>query len=256
MARIATLLAPCGRGPVLAAAIASAAALGLGLAAGARIGPASPATAVQEGNQDRGWQDMDPGAMMEMMAQMGAPGPQHKELAVFVGDWKTKMTAMGPGMEAFNSTGTATFEPIMGGRFIKQTFHGSMMGQDFTGMGLSGYNKASQRYEGVWHDDMNTALLYTTGQKTDTGWVYEGEETDPMSGETFAYRHVVTMDGKDAFSFVMQYPPEVAAQMGVRAEEGAKWADAFRIDYTRAGSDDAPEGGNRGGGNAGNGNRR
>jgi uncharacterized membrane protein len=200
---------------------------------------------------------MDPEQMMAMMAQLGEPDEHHEGLAVMVGQWDTKMEALSPGMEAFNSTGTAVFEPVMGGRFIKQTFNGSMMGQDFTGIGLSGYNKASKRHEGVWHDSTSTALMYTTGEKTDTGWVYQGEETDPMSGEAFAYRHVIVMDGKDAFAFTMQYPPEVAAGMGVQAKEGEKWVDSFRITYTRKGAANGMGGnGQNGGGNAGNGNRR
>lgn len=253
MTRIRTLLDSCGRGPVLAIAIASAAAFGLGLAAaheGGTGGSHGHTITVQEGQN---WADMDPEQMMAMMAQLGEPGEQHEELAVFVGHWDTKMEALTPGMEAFNSTGTATFEAVMGGRFIKQDFKGTMMGAPMHGMGISGYNRASQKYEGVWYDNMNTALYIVKGEKTDTGWVYEGEETDPMSGQTFAYRHVITMDGKDKFAFTMQHPPEVAAMMGVQAEEGQQWVDSFRISYTRKGAGGGA--GNGGGGNSVNRNR-
>ena len=242
MSRISSLLACCGRGPVVAIAIACTAAFGLGIAAGLHNGVSNATIVpVQEGNnnqegQEGGWGDMDPEAMMQMMAQLNAPGEQHEQLKIFVGSWDTKTEALSPGMEAFNSTGSATFESAMGGRFIKQHFNGSMMGQNFTGVGLSGYNNASKKYEGVWYDSMSTAMYMVTGEKTADGWVYEGEETDPMSGETFGFRHVITMDGKDKFAFTMQYPPEVAAGMGVQAEEGAKWVDSFRITYTRKGA--------------------
>lgn len=257
MQRISTLLSSCGRGPVIAVAIAAGMALGFGIAASTHGGGGSatiqPVQNGQEGQE--GWGEMDPEAMMEMMAQLNEPGNEHKELAVFVGSWETKMEALSPGMEAFNSTGSATFESTMGGRFIKQHYNGSMMGQPMQGIGLSGYNKAAKQYEGVWHDSMGTALYVVTGEKTDTGWVYEGEETDPMSGEKFGYRHVITMDGKDKFSFVMQYPPEVAAGMGVEVEDGATWVDSFRITYTRKGAGNEMGGGG-GGNNQGNNNRR
>ncbi|UYV13624.1 MAG: DUF1579 domain-containing protein [Phycisphaera sp.] len=256
MQRISTLLSSCGRGPVVAVAIAAGIALGFGIAAGTHGGSGSatiqPVQNGQEGQE--GWGEMDPEAMMEMMAQLNEPGNEHKELAVFVGSWDTKMEALSPGMEAFNSTGSATFESTMGGRFIKQHYNGTMMGSPMTGIGLSGYNKASKKYEGVWHDSMSTALYVVKGDKTGTGWVYEGEETDPMSGETFGYRHVITMDGKDTFSFVMQYPPEIAAGMGVQAEEGQDWVDSFRITYTRKGAGNGMVG-NGGNNNQGN-NRR
>lgn len=252
MQRISTLLASCGRGPVVVTAIAAAVAFGLGFAASTHVDSGATIRPVQDGMGE-----MDPEAMMEMMAQMNAPGEQHEELKVFVGSWETKTEALSAGMEAFNSTGSATFEPVMDGRFIKQTFSGAMMGQDFTGIGLSGYNNASKKYEGVWHDSMSTALYMVTGEKTDTGWVYEGEETDPMSGEKFGYRHVITMDGTDAFSFVMQYPPEVAAGMGVQVAEGQDWVDSFRITYTRKGAGNGMGGnGNDNGGGGGNRNSR
>ncbi|OAB55586.1 hypothetical protein AY599_26505 [Leptolyngbya valderiana BDU 20041] len=231
MNSIKNLLASCGRTPIAALALATGMAIGLGLAAGAHDGIA-PVHPVQEGQEGMG--EMDPEAMMQMMAQLGAPDEHHEELHDFVGTWNTKMKALTPGMEAFNSTGKATFEATMGGRFIAQTYHGSMMGQNFKGVGLSGYNKAAKRYESVWHDDMGTAMYFMTGDKTDDGWVYEGKETDPMSGQTYPIRHVITMEGKDKFSFTMQYPPEVAAQMGAQAEDDQKWVDAFRIDYSRA----------------------
>ncbi len=240
MQRISTLLASCGRGPVVAMALAAGVVFGLGALAGS-IGH-GPSEATIRPAQD-GMGEMDQEAMMEMMAQLNEPGEQHEALKVFVGSWDTKMESLGQGMEAFNSTGSATFEPVMGGRFIKQTFNGTMMGQGYTGIGLTGFNNASKEYEGVWHDSMSTALYMVTGEKTDTGWVYEGEEADPMSGEKFGYRHVITMHGKDKFDFVMQYPPEVAAQMGVQAEEGAKWADSFRITYTRKGAGNGMGGG-------------
>lgn len=237
MSRISCLLASCGRGPVVALTLAASVAFGFGLLAGSHGGAQGRTINVQEGGkQEGGWQDMSPEAMMEMMAQLGAPDEHHKEMAVFVGAWDTKMEALSPGMEAFNSTGSATFEPVMGGRFIKQNYNGSMMGQPMNGVGLSGYNKASKQYEGVWYDSMSTALYMVKGDKTDSGWVYEGEEVDPMSGEKFGFRHVIKMDGKDKWHFVMQYPPQVAAGMGVQVPEGATWVDSFRITYTRKGA--------------------
>ena len=214
------------RGPIVVVVLAAGLAFGFGAYVGSQPTASADAVAVQ--------QEMDPEAMMEMYAQMGAPDEHHEGLHVFVGSWKTQTKALSAGMEAFNSTGSATFEPAMDGRFIKQNFNGNMMGSPFKGTGVTGYNKAAKRYEGVWYDDMSTAMYFVTGKKTDDGWIYEGEETDPMSGQKFSYRHVVKMHGDDKFEFVMQYPPQVAAGMGVQGEEGQDWVDTFQIVYTRA----------------------
>lgn len=244
MSRISSLLACCGRGPLIALGIAAGVAFSLGfLAAGHGVGNGRVITVQEGGNGQEGMGEMDPEAMMQMMAQLNAPGEEHKELAFMVGSWDTKMEALSEAMAAFNGAGSATFEPVMGGRFIKQDYKGTMMGEAFTGVGLSGFNKASKKYEGVWYDSMGTALISVVGDKTDTGWVYEGKETDPMSGESFDFRHVITKQGDNAWTFSMQYHPEVAATMGIEAEDGATWVDCFRITYTRKGG-----GGGAGGG--------
>ncbi|NRA58098.1 MAG: DUF1579 family protein [Phycisphaerales bacterium] len=182
-------------------------------------------------------EEMDPEAMMEMYAQAGQPDEHHEALKVFVGTWDADLKTMMPDMEEFNTTGTATYEMMFGDRFIKLDFRSSVMGDPMRGMNLTGYHKARQRYESIWIDDKNTALNYLIGQKTEDGWVYEGEETDPVAGMTLPVRDLIVMDGDDKFTFTRHYPAEAAAAMNMPVEDGQDWVPGFQIVYTRAKAD-------------------
>lgn len=218
---------PIARGTIATIAIASAAAFGLGIYAGQANHQGAPNHLIPAQDQ------MDPEAMMKAYEQLGKPDEHHKALEVFVGTWDVEFKTLMAGMEDFNSTGTATFESIMGGRFLRQDFKGDMMGSKFHGVGLTGYHKTLQRYEGVWFDDSNTAMAYFTGKKTDNGWLYEGEETDPMAGQTLKVQDAIAMHGNDHFTFTRSYPAQAAAAMGIPVEEGKQWVPGFVITYKR-----------------------
>lgn len=241
-ARLSSLLALC---------LGAGAVFGLGLYVGA--GSSDPSgfeiVPVQEGMGE-----MDPEAMMEMYAQAGQPGDHHEALKVFVGTWDADLKTMMAGWEEMNTTGSATYEMMFGDRFITMDFKSSVMGEPMRGMNLTGYHKAKQRYESIWIDDTNTALNYMVGQKTEDGWVYEGEETDPIAGMTLPVRDVIVMHGNDKFTFTRHYPAEAAGMMGIPVEEGKEWVPGFQIVYTRA---DAEQGNDHGGdqGNAPRSNR-
>ncbi|MCW5757670.1 MAG: DUF1579 family protein [Phycisphaeraceae bacterium] len=218
---------PISSGTIAAIAIASAAAFGLGIYAGQANHKGAPNHLIPAQDQ------MDPEAMMQAYEQLSKPDEHHKSLEVFVGTWDVEFKAMMPGMEDFNSKGTATFAMLMGGRFLKQDFHGDMMGSKFHGIGLTGYHKTLQRFEGVWFDDSNTAMSYFTGKKNNDGWIYEGEETDPMAGTTLKVQDAIAMQGNDKFTFTRSYPAAAAAEMGIPVEDGKQWVPSFQITYKR-----------------------
>jgi len=228
------------RGPIVAIGIAAGFAFCLGAYVGMQPSTGTEVLPVQEGMGEMSQEEM-----MEMYDQAGQPDQHHEALKVFVGTWDADLKTMMEGWEEFNTTGTATYEMTMGGRFLAMDFKSTVMGEPMNGMNLTGYHKAKERYESIWVDDSSTALNYMTGQKTDDGWVYEGEETDPVAGQTLPVRDVIVMQGDDKFTFTRHYPAEAAGMMGIPVEEGAKWAPGFEIVYTRAKGDAA-------GGGAGN----
>jgi hypothetical protein len=106
--------------------------------------------------------------MMKKAQAAGTPGPAHKALDAFVGNWKADVKcSMGEGSESNNSQGTATTKWILGGRFVAEEFHGEMMGKPFTGKCLLGFDNSKQTYKCVWVDDFSTAV-YTSEGKADS----------------------------------------------------------------------------------------
>jgi hypothetical protein len=135
-------------------------------------------------------------------AQMNAgPGAANQKLAQHAGKYiaKTKFE-MGNGAPAMESTGEATFESVLGGRFLLQRETNSLMGQSFEALKMYGFNADSGRYEGTWTYTESTAIMVLNGTSPDGGKTivftatYEGE--DRKSSELG-----ITLRGIDANSF-------------------------------------------------------
>lgn len=105
--------------------------------------------------------------MMEMMKKHEAyatPGSPHKMLADMAGQWNyTSKYWMDPQKPAEESTGTSSMKMVMGGRWLQQEMKGQAMGMPFEGMGMTGYNNLTGKYEMMWMDNMSTGVMMGTG---------------------------------------------------------------------------------------------
>jgi len=133
-------------------------------------------------------------AMQAEWAKLAAPGEHHKHLDYFVGKWrtKTKMWMGGPGSQAVESDGTSEVEWVLGGRYLLDRHQGSLMGQPYEGMGLTGYDNYRNMYTGSWLSNMSTNMLIMTGTRhPQTGvFTYYGEMDEPgikVIGRTVKY---------------------------------------------------------------------
>src|SRR6185295_5786553 len=126
----------------------------------------------------------DMNAMMEKFEKAGAPGEPHKQLASMEGKWDTKTKSwMEPNKPPMETTGTCEQKMIMDGRFLKQKCTGEMMGKQFTGMGITGYDNTTKKYTSTWMDNMSTALHVMEGSAGDAKTInQEGEYTCPIRG--------------------------------------------------------------------------
>ena len=102
--------------------------------------------------------------MMKHWMQLAEPGEEHTQLARLAGTWNTKNSHWAyPGAEPSVSQGTATYEPIMGGRFLlervesKMEFSGQLF--DFEGLGIIGYDNLTEKHFFAWVDNMGTMML-------------------------------------------------------------------------------------------------
>ncbi|HYM81978.1 MAG TPA: DUF1579 domain-containing protein [Candidatus Limnocylindria bacterium] len=108
-------------------------------------------------------------AAMEEMMKLGKPGPEHAGLEKMAGTWKAvNKSWFVPGEPTVNE-GTAESRMILGGRFLEQKFHGTMMGQAFEGYGLTGYDNVKKTYTTMWIDNMGTYISTGTGSMDAAG---------------------------------------------------------------------------------------
>ena len=165
-------------------------------------------------------------AMMDAMVKAGTPGPNHELLASVVGDWTFKSRMwMDPSAPPTESTGTVSYASLFGGRYVEGLYKGDMMGTQFEGKGLMGYDNVSRKFQSTWADNMGTMIMFMTGDydpaaKTIT---YTGRMNDLMKpGTQVTIRQVVRLTSPD--THVMEW----------YETRGGKEAKMMEITYSRA----------------------
>jgi hypothetical protein len=113
------------------------------------------------------------------------PGKEHQEMATMDGDWVyTQKMWMDPSAPPTESTGTAKFEMLMGGRYSRMTVKGNVMGMDFTGESIVGFDNAKKVWLSTWIDNFGTGILLMEGKYDEASKKikYRGIAVDPMTG--------------------------------------------------------------------------
>ncbi|MBC8094844.1 MAG: DUF1579 domain-containing protein [Akkermansiaceae bacterium] len=139
-----------------------------------------------EDKSGSGKSDAENKEMEKKMEAASTPGPAHKALDAFVGDWKAEVKCwMEPGGEPDVSQGTAKTSWTLNGHFLEEEFHGEMMGKPFTGLKLMGYDNTKQTFSNVWVSDMQTSMFTSEGKGANSNKVItlEGKVTCPMTGQ-------------------------------------------------------------------------
>lgn len=146
----------------------------------------------------------DPAAEMQEWLKLGQPGPEHAKLKKLVGEYKTEAEmVMAPGQPPQKSSGTQTYQEMLGGRYIHGHYEGEMMGMPFTGMSLMGYDNQKKKYFTAWVDSMSTGMMVSEGTANASGKVitFTGSYDDPMTGKAKKYRQVTTVESDDRHKF-------------------------------------------------------
>jgi hypothetical protein len=157
---------------------------------------------------------MDPkmAEMMKAWQEASTPGAAHEVLKGLVGKWKyTSKMWHTPTSAPEESTGTSTMKMIFGGRFLVHETKSKAMGMPFEGIGYTGYNNVTKKYETTWIDSMNTGTMHGTGAfdaatqtLTDSGEFY-----CPMKkGELQKYRSEWKILDKNNTVYTMYGPDE------------------------------------------------
>ncbi len=143
---------------------------------------------------------------MEAYMKMMATNENHAYLESFVGEWNvTSKGWMQPGAPPETSENYSKAEMILGGRFIKMEFKGTMFGQPFEGLQIVGYDNMKKKYITFWIDSSSTAFFLTEGVRDASGKTIteNGVWPDPMTGGTMKVRGVTKVVGPDEFTYEM-----------------------------------------------------
>lgn len=143
---------------------------------------------------------------MEAYMKMMATNENHAYLESFVGEWNvTSKGWMQPGAPPETSENYSKAEMILGGRFIKMEFKGTMFGQPFEGLQIVGYDNMKKKYITFWIDSSSTAFFLTEGVRdaSDKTITENGVWPDPMTGGTMKVRGVTKVVGPDEFTYEM-----------------------------------------------------
>ncbi len=143
---------------------------------------------------------------MKIWKNYMTPGIMHEMMAKNTGDWDivSKFWMDPNSTEASVSNAVGTGQMILGGRYLKMTYEGDVMGMPMEGFSLEGFDNGKQEFQNIWIDNMGTGMAYSTGKydaankKVD----YIGTMYDAMGGMDTEFRSVMKFndDGTMVFS--------------------------------------------------------
>jgi len=139
-------------------------------------------------------------------AALSRPGPSHKLLEMFAGEWESEISfRSGPDEERQVSAGTSSIHWVLGDRFLQEDFQGEASGEKFQGMGLMGYDNGARQFKMVWIDSLNTALAVSSGRYNSERNVFEmtSDVYDPLLGGVKTVKSVLHIKSPDKYEFSM-----------------------------------------------------
>lgn len=151
-----------------------------------------------------------PAAAANAAPQMIAPkpGPHHLHLAKDVGTWDATMEAYGPPGAPPTVSKAVEVNVLSGnGLWLVSDYKGTFMGQPFQGHGVTGFDPAKNRYNGIWTDSLITTPLILDGTCDGTGKVRTLTAQGPTpDGGTTTFTMVNEETGPDTRTFTLSVP--------------------------------------------------
>ncbi len=144
--------------------------------------------------------------MMKKWQAYATPGDNHKYLDSFSGEWTAAGKSwMKPGAPPIVSKNEVKAKMIMGGRYHKSHFKGTMMGMPFEGIAVTGYDNFKKKFMSIFFDNMGTGFYKSSGTLDKSGKVRTetGLWDDFMTGAKTKIRLVTKSIDNDKFIFEM-----------------------------------------------------
>ncbi|HET9866458.1 MAG TPA: DUF1579 domain-containing protein [Nitrospira sp.] len=127
-------------------------------------------------------------------------GSPHRLLAQLAGSWTgISRLWLEPDKLTDESPVVGTIQLILGGRFALYLYQGSIQDEPQHGLFTFGYNTLTDRYEASWVDSWhnNTAIMFCTGNATESGFSVLGSYPDPNGGPDWGWRTEVEVVDDD-----------------------------------------------------------
>ncbi len=121
-------------------------------------------------------------------------------LKSLVGDWEgTCRTWFEPGKLGDESKIRGEFKPMLGGRFVRHTYEGTVKGEPRRGEETIVFNAVESSFQVSWFDDfhMNYAILFSEGEKTEKGFSVTGHYRMAPGQTPWGWKTVYEMTDDD-----------------------------------------------------------
>ncbi|MCP4249392.1 MAG: DUF1579 domain-containing protein [bacterium] len=121
-------------------------------------------------------------------------------LKSLIGNWEgTCRTWFQPGKLGDESRIRGEFKPMLGGRFVRHTYEGTMKGKPRTGEETIVFNAIDGKFQVSWFDDfhMNYAIMFSEGVKTDKGFSVKGRYSVAPGQRPWGWKTVFEMTDAD-----------------------------------------------------------
>ncbi len=108
---------------------------------------------------------------MAAAAKFTKPSAAHKELNRFLGTWTTTTSFVMAGRKLPGEKGTSTISWLMPDRWLKIELGGAMMGRNYTGLVIMGYDNFKMSYVSTSVTSIDTAMVRLEGDMDPSGKV-------------------------------------------------------------------------------------
>ncbi len=156
-------------------------------------------------------QEPDQAASMRWVKHM-TPGAAHQFMATSAGKFKTlNRLWMDPSGEPTESEGMVENTMVLGGRFLRSTYTGTMVGMVFEGIASTGFDNKKNAFQMSWMDNMGTSMSLLTGTYDEATHTitYTGPMYDAMSDKDIDFKIVLRFENKDKYTLEIFMPGDV-----------------------------------------------
>jgi hypothetical protein len=141
-----------------------------------------------------------PADLLKALAEAGKPGPEHKKLEPFIGDWTlTVRLWTDPSQPPAEAKGTVERKWILGGRFVQESAKVECNGKTFEGLALLGYNRGEKKFTAVRACGLCGTISHGLATCNDSGTRFEctKEECCPLTGQKVKGRDEIVIESND-----------------------------------------------------------